>query len=72
MSCTALSAVLMSSSLKHAMAWVVSCDAGMLHPLLNRDHRVKKSAHRAGEQQMSMVGLVRAGGLMLGSRALGI
>ena len=37
---TALSAVLISSSLKHSIALVVSCAAGMFHPLLNLVHLV--------------------------------
>ena len=72
MSWMALSAVLISSWEKQAMAWVVICGAGMLHPLLNLDHCLRKSAHWAGEQPMSTVGRTRAGGLRLGSRALGI
>ena len=67
-----MSAVPISSSETQAVAWVVSCGAGMLHPLLNLDHLVRKSAHWAGEQPISTVGRMRAGGLRLGSRALGI
>ena len=72
MSWMALSAVLISSSEKQAMAWVVNCGAGMLHPIWNLDHLVRKSAHWAGEQPISTVGRTRAGGLRLGLRALGI
>ena len=67
----ALSAVSISLSEKHAMAWVVNWAAGKLQPSLNLDHCLRKSAHWADQQPMSTVGRTRAGGLRLDSRVLG-